>query len=120
MTPPATPADIVGSALCPKLMDSGSSAEQPSPASPKTRTPSQGSSCGSAAVRVKVPTSTSGRMWNVTRADNQRPIDANSTRPAVTIAQNAVRASDAWVVVAPSSDVMSSWDQLPFMVSQMP
>ena len=38
----------------------------------------------------------------------------------MTIAQNAVRASDATVVEAPSSLVMSSCDQLPFIVSQMP
>ena len=59
-------------------------------------------------------------MWKVTRGANHRPIDANSTRPTVTIAQKAVSASDAWVRVAPTSDVMSSWAQLPFMVSQIP
>ena len=51
---------------------------------------------------------------------NQRWIEANSTRPTVTIPQNAVSASAAAVVEAPSSLVMSSWDQLPFIVSQMP
>ena len=38
----------------------------------------------------------------------------------VTIAQNAVSASAASVVDAPSSLVMSSCDQLPLTVSQMP
>ena len=51
---------------------------------------------------------------------NRRWIAANSTRPTVTIAQNVVRAMAATVVEAPSSLVMSSWDQLPFIVSQMP
>ena len=41
-------------------------------------------------------------------------------RPTVTIAQNAVRATAASVVDAPSSPVMSSCDQLPLTVSQMP
>jgi hypothetical protein len=45
---------------------------------------------------------------------------ANRTRPAMTMAQKVVRASAAWVVDAPSCLVMSSWAQLPFMVSQMP
>ncbi len=51
---------------------------------------------------------------------SQRSIDAMTTRPIVTIAQNVVRASDATVVDAPSSLVMSICDQLPFIVSQMP
>ncbi len=38
-------------------------------------------------------------MWYATRAGTQRPTAANSTRPTVTIAQNAVSASDAWVAV---------------------
>ena len=51
---------------------------------------------------------------------NQRWIEAKMTRPMVTIAQNVVSASEATVVEAPSSLVMSSWDQLPLSVSQMP
>jgi len=38
----------------------------------------------------------------------------------VTIAQKAVSAIDASVTDAPCSVVMSSWDQLPFIVSQIP
>ena len=38
----------------------------------------------------------------------------------MTIAQNVVRAIAATVVEAPTSVVMSSCDQLPFSVSQMP
>ena len=34
--------------------------------------------------------------------------------------QNAARASEAWLAEAPSRLVISSCDQLPFMVSQMP
>ena len=49
-----------------------------------------------------------------------RWIAANRTRPTVTIPQNVVRAMAATVVEAPTSVVMSSCDQLPFSVSQMP
>src|SRR5262245_5991509 len=45
---------------------------------------------------------------------------ANRTRPTVTIAQNVVRASEATAVDAPSSLVMYSCDQLPFIVSHTP
>ena len=45
---------------------------------------------------------------------------AKKILPTVTIPQKAVSASDASVVVAPSSLVMSSCDQLPLTVSQMP
>ncbi len=51
---------------------------------------------------------------------NHRWIEAKTTRPMVTMAQKVVSASEATVVDAPSSVVMSSWDQLPFTVSQMP
>ena len=47
-------------------------------------------------------------------------LSTNSTRPTVTIAQKAVSAIDASVAEAPCSVVMSSCDQLPFIVSQMP
>ena len=55
MTPPATAADIVVIAPWPRLIVSGSSAEQPSPAMPKTATESQGMSSGRAAVRKEGP-----------------------------------------------------------------
>jgi len=55
----------------------------------------------------------------MTRAGSHRPTAANSTRPAVTMAQNAASASEAWVADAPRPVVISSWDQLPFIVSQM-
>src|SRR5215469_18920790 len=45
---------------------------------------------------------------------------ANKTRPMVTIPQKIASAIDACVAVAPTRVVMSSWDQLPFIVSQMP
>ena len=57
---------------------------------------------------------------STTRAGSQRTMAANSTRPTVTMAQNAVSASAAWVVDAPSCEVISCCDQLPFMVSQIP
>ena len=41
-------------------------------------------------------------------------------RPKVTIAQKVVSAIAATVVDAPSSLVMSSWDQLPLTVSHTP
>jgi hypothetical protein len=44
---------------------------------------------------------------------------ANSTRPAVTMAQNTVSASEASVAET-LSDVRSSCDQFPFIVSQKP
>ena len=56
----------------------------------------------------------------MTRSGSHRPMAPNSTRPTVTMAQNAASASEAWVADAPSRVVMSSWDQLPFIVSQMP
>ena len=46
-------------------------------------------------------TRTRGSRRSTTRAGSQRSMAANSTRPTVTIAQNAVRASAAWVVEAP-------------------
>ena len=45
---------------------------------------------------------------------------AKRTRPTVTIAQKAVRATAAVVVEAPSSLVMSSCDQFPLTVSHTP
>jgi hypothetical protein len=56
----------------------------------------------------------------VTRSGSHRPIAANRTRPAVTIPQNTASATEAWVADAPTRVVRSSWDQLPFIVSQMP
>ena len=50
---------------------------------------------------------------------NRRSIAANPIRPTVTIPQKAPNASDACVTDAPSW-VISSCDQLPFIVSQMP
>jgi hypothetical protein len=44
---------------------------------------------------------------------------ANSTRPAVTIAQKVVRAIAAWVVDAPTCLVISSWAQLPFIEARL-
>ena len=53
------------------------------------------------------------------RVGNRRWTAAKNTRPSVTLAQNAVSASDAIVVDAPSS-FMSSEAQFPFIVSQIP
>src|SRR6266851_831449 len=73
-------------------MVSGSRAEQPNPASAKASTPATGARDGSTEI---------------------------SSRPAVTMAQNTVRASDATVAEF-LSEVRSSCDQFPFMVSQNP
>ena len=56
----------------------------------------------------------------MTRSGSRPPMPANSTRPTVTIAQNAASANEAWVAEAPRRVVMSSCDQLPFIVSQSP
>src|SRR5580658_9776012 len=101
------------------LIVSGSSAEQPSPARAKAPTDASGACFGSTAITRNAPASRNGRMWYVARLGSQRWIAANRTRPAVTTAQNAVSATAA-VVDATPSEVMSSWDQLPFMVSQNP
>src|SRR6202034_4953647 len=101
------------------LIVSGSSAEQPRPARAKAPTDASGACLGSTAITRNAPASRNGRMWYVARLGSQRWIAANSTRPAVTTAQNAVSATAA-VVDATPSEVMSSWDQLPFMVSQNP
>src|ERR1700735_4684552 len=101
------------------LIVRGSSAEQPSPARAKAPTDASGECLGSTAITRNAPASRNGRMWYVARLGSQRWIAANSTRPAVTTAQNAVSATAA-VVDATPSEVMSSWDQLPFMVSQNP
>src|ERR1700735_543729 len=101
------------------LIVSGSSAEQPSPARAKAPTDASGAGLGSTAITRNAPASRNGRMWYVARLGSQRWIAANSTRPAVTTAQNAVSATAAVVDTTPS-EVMSSWDQLPFMVSQNP
>ena len=45
---------------------------------------------------------------------------ANSTRPAVTIAQNAVSATSRHTSWSAGLGVISSCDQFPFNVSQMP
>jgi hypothetical protein len=71
-------------------------------------------------MTTNAPAKTNGSTWYVRWVGNHRWIEANSTRPTVTIAQNVVRATAAVVVEAPSSVVMSSCDQLPFIVSQMP
>ena len=51
---------------------------------------------------------------------NCRSIAANRTRPTVTIPQNAVRAIEAVVDVAPMSVVMKTVAQLPLIVSTIP
>jgi hypothetical protein len=56
----------------------------------------------------------------VTLVGSHRSMRANRTRPAVTIAQKVVRASEASVADAASCPVISSCAQLPFIVSQMP
>ena len=72
-------------------------------------------------MSTNAPARTNGSTWYVQLAREPR---AGSPRrgPArrVTIAQNAVSASDAAVVDAPRSLVMSSCAQLPLTVSQMP
>ena len=104
----------------PKLMVSGSRAEQPRPASAKMAMPATASPRGSTATSTKVTTSTNGRTWYVTRSGSHRPIAANRTRPTVTIPQNRASANEACVAEAPTRLVRSSWDQLPFIVSQIP
>ena len=104
----------------PKLMVSGSSAEQPEPGQPERDDPGAGAPSGSAAMSTNVADQHERQEVVGPRGGSQRSIAAKSTRPTVTIAQNAVRATRRRVVEAPSSLVMSSCDQLPFIVSQMP
>ena len=120
MTAPATEPDIARSCSWLKLIVSGRSAEHPSPAMPNATMPSPGLPAGSAATARSAAASTNGSTWYARRVGNDRWISANRMRPTVTIAQNAVRAREAWVAVAPTFFVMSTWAQLPFMVSQMP
>ena len=75
---------------------------------------------GSSAISANVPARTNGSTWYVARSGTRRATAANPIRPTVTIPQNAVSASAACVVDAPSLLVMSSCDQLPFTVSQIP
>ena len=63
--------------------------------------------------------STNGSTWYVSLAGKTRCTAAKRRRPRVTIPQNAVSVRDASVVDAPRS-VMSSCDQLPLIVSQIP
>ncbi len=71
-------------------------------------------------MSTNAPASTNGSTWYVSLGGKTRWTAAKKTRPTVTIAQNAVSARAACVVDAPSSLVMSSCDQLPLTVSQMP
>ena len=80
---------------------------------------SAGSSSGSCEIATNTATSSTGNTRYVTRVGIQRCRAANPTRPMVTLAQNAVSASEACVVDAPMS-FMSSDAQFPFIVSQMP
>src|SRR5262245_9983004 len=120
MTHPAAAAEIVTSSSSAKLIVSGSSAEQPSPASPNASTPTAVLPSEREAVSTNATARTNGSSRYVRSAGNCRWIDAKSTRPSVTIAQNVVRVRDATAVEAPSSVVMSIWDQLPFIVSHSP
>src|SRR5690242_17919233 len=120
MTRPAVAAEIVVRSAWAKLIVNGSSAEQPSPATANATTPAAASPSDSAAMATNATASTNGSTWYVLRVGNQRWSQAKSTRPTVTIAQNAVRANAATVVDAPISPVISSWDQLPFIVSHSP
>jgi hypothetical protein len=63
MTPPATTVWLPVSFSCPKLMVSGSSAEQPSPARQNTITDAAGAWCGSAAISANAAASRNGRPW---------------------------------------------------------
>ena len=90
----------------PKLMVSGKSAEQPRPASAKARTPSQGSPVGRSAVATSAAALTNGRHRYTRRGGNHRSMAANSTRPAVTIPQKMVSASEATAALDPRCRVM--------------
>ena len=119
MTPPATATWRSASFSCPKLIVSGSNAEQPSPARQNAATEAAGACLGSAAVRAKAAAVKNGRTWYATRLGTHRWITAISTRPTVTKAQKPVSASEAVAGLTPS-DVSLSWDQFPFSVSQIP
>ena len=90
------------SSFWPKLIVSGSSAEQPSPASPKASMPRDDS------LREQREDDKSERHHK-----RQEPVgtglgeplfdDGEEHRPTVTIAQNTVSASDATVVLAPET-----------------
>ena len=63
MTRPASAAEMLTSLSCPKLIVSGSRAEQPNPASAKAGTLSTGARGGSAEIAAKAPASTNGSRW---------------------------------------------------------
>src|SRR5580693_3540696 len=103
----------------PKLIVSGSSAEQPNPASPNATMPSPPAPLGSTEISANAPARMNGSTWYASRLGNQRWTAANSTRPSVTMAQNTVSASEA-MIADTRSEVRSSCDQFPFIVSQNP
>src|SRR5215831_19312103 len=113
-------ADMTVSCSCPKLIVRGARAEQPRPARPNAGTPNPGAPRGSAAMSANAPAATKGRARYVHVVGNHRWTRAKRTRPAVTVAQNAVSASDASVAEAPRCVLMYVSDQLPFIVSQTP
>ena len=84
-----------GASAAPRLMVSGSSAEQPSPARPKATAPAAVDEAGTSEIAMSARPITQGRRRNVVRAGSQRAMVANRIRPAVAAAQNAVRATDA-------------------------
>ena len=119
MSPPATDADITTSSSWPKLIVSGSSAEQPMPASPNA-SDAERRFVARAAPRSRRTRPRARRAAGGTCAGSgsgggsRRRARDRASRDA----QNAVSASDAIVVDAPSC-FMSSDAQLPFIVSQI-
>src|SRR5260370_37503534 len=100
-----------------KLMVSGSSAEQPRPASAKATMPRYGWLVGRKEMAKKAIATMKGKTSQVRRSGNHFSIAAKRIRPAVTVPQNVVSASDATVGLAPSFFVMYRDAQLPFIVS---
>ena len=78
----------------PKLIVSGSSAEQPSPASAKVKTPSTGFVFGAHALAIKAAVTTSGKIRQTISSGSHFSMTAKRIRPAVTVLQKIVSASD--------------------------
>src|SRR5208283_3814209 len=103
-----------------KLIESGSSAEQPSPARANVAMPSHASVVGAHALAISARVTTNGNTRHTIVCGIQRSSAANSKRPAVTMPQKHVSASDDSDAAAPKWAFIYNAAQLPFKVSHTP
>ena len=120
MISPAADAAIAVSCRWPKLIVSGSRAEQPRPARPNAAIPAAAVPPAGARSPRAPAAATNGRIRYAVRSGSQRSMAANRIRPTVTMPQNAVSARDATAADAPRFWVMYTVAQLPFIVSTTP